>query len=98
MSYDFNGQLVIYSKKGHNNLQSFYFFLAMSSKRRQSEYAMDIDVREQQWQSDTSTTFLEHLCGLNIDVNPGAIRQTSIICTIGKSGGFRFVFRVLEQP
>ena len=59
----------------------------MSSKRRQSEYAMDIDVREQQWQSDTSSTFLEHLCGLNIDVNPGAIRQTSIICTIGKSDG-----------
>ena len=61
-----------------------YIFLAMSSKRRQSEYALGIDKREQQWQSDTSTTFLQYLCSLDIDVNPGAIRQTSIICTIGK--------------
>ena len=45
---------------------------------------MQIDVREQQWQSNKSTTFLEYLCALNIDVNPCAIRQTSIICTIGK--------------
>lgn len=55
----------------------------MSSKRRQSEYLLGIDVREQQWQSDKSSTFLEYLCSLNIDINPGAIRQTSIICTIG---------------
>ena len=56
----------------------------MSSKRRQSEYLLGIDVREQQWQSDKSSTFLEYLCSLDIDINPGAIRQTSIICTIGK--------------
>ena len=46
---------------------------------------MDIDVRAQQWQEDQSTTFLEYMCKLNIDINPGAIRHTSIICTIGKS-------------
>ena len=45
---------------------------------------MDVDVRTQQWQTDHSTTYLEYMSGLNIDINPGAIRHTSIICTIGK--------------
>lgn len=44
---------------------------------------MDIDVRAEQWQADQSTTFLEYMCKLNIDINPCAIRHTSIICTIG---------------
>lgn len=44
---------------------------------------MEIDVRAQQWQADQSTTFIEYMCSLDIDINPGAIRHTSIICTIG---------------
>ena len=58
--------------------------LAMSLKRRNTDCNADIDIREYQLLADKSSTYLEYLCNLDIDVNPGAIRHTSIICTIGR--------------
>ena len=49
---------------------------------------MEIDYRAEQYQAEHANTYLEYLSGLNIDVNPGAIRHTSIICTIGECVNF----------
>ncbi|KAL3309388.1 hypothetical protein Ciccas_012067, partial [Cichlidogyrus casuarinus] len=53
--------------------------------RKKSENASYIHQTQVQQSYSEKKTLLEHSCQLNIDLTPGYVRQTSIVCTLGDS-------------
>lgn len=56
----------------------------MSARGARLEYVGDLDLRQEQWASAQSTNYLDFMANLDIDRDPRTIRNSGLICTLGK--------------
>lgn len=56
----------------------------MSGLGARTEYKSDIDVRLGQWVAHQTVNRLDFMSELDIDVHPYTIRNSGIICTVGR--------------
>ena len=56
----------------------------MSARGARLEYVGDLDLRQEQWASTQATNYLEFMSDMDIDRDPRTIRNSGLICTLGK--------------
>lgn len=57
----------------------------MSARGARLEYQQSIDLRQEQWGAIQANNYLDFMSDLDIDRDPRTVRNSGIICTLGKS-------------
>ena len=70
----------------------------MAGRKASILYSRDLDRRLEQWKASTSNSYMDHMCQLDIDVEPRTIRNSGLICTIGKLSNVSIHCRVSAKP
>lgn len=56
----------------------------MSARGARLEYVGDLDMRQEQWAAAQATNYLDFMANLDIDRDPRTIRNSGLICTLGR--------------
>lgn len=56
----------------------------MSARGARLEYVGDIDLRHEQWAATQANNYLDFMSELDIYRDPRTIRNSGLICTLGK--------------
>ena len=56
----------------------------MAVRKASILYTRDLDERLERWASANANNYLDHMCQLDIDRDARTIRNSGLICTIGK--------------
>jgi len=56
----------------------------MSARGARLEYVGDIDLRHEQWAATQANNYLDFMADMDIDRDPRTIRNSGLICTLGK--------------
>lgn len=65
----------------------------MSARGARLEYVGDLDLRQEQWASTQATNYLEFMSDMDIDRDPRTIRNSGLICTLGKKLSQSLMYR-----
>ena len=56
----------------------------MSARGARLEYVGELDLRQEQWAATQATNYLDFMADLDIYRDPRTIRNSGLICTLGK--------------